>query len=311
MCLQHKSKKLWCISDLFTLVSYLMLFDAHTHLNSEQLFPDRKNHLEDFCTAWWKGLVNIGVDAIYNQRAIDIATQREDQDKCLVKAAIGYHPCIVDEQWLQKSDISKIVWNLKSVVWSHESSVVAIGEIGVDLYRWESIQTKILQQELFDQQCHLATKFNLPIVIHSRAAFAETMEILDNHPSLDIYFHCRGYTPRELDKLSTFSWHCWTGFCGNISYPKAQELRDSLVHITTNYKPQIIKTSDGLESTVWGLKLLLETDAPYLAIQAERGQMQTPAKIGLLYDYVAGLLGMDEMILQQGIEKNFKNLYIR
>jgi TatD DNase family protein len=284
-----------------------MFYDAHTHLNSKQLFPDRKLHLEDFYNCWGKGLINIGVDQLYNQRALEIASQREKQEQCMVKAAIGYHPCIVDEQSLQKSDIWRLISNLRSqIAWNREH-IIALGEIGVDLYRWESKETKILQQELFDTQCHLATELKLPIIIHSRAAFDETMEILNHHHTLDIYFHCRGYSPTQLDKLSTFFWHCWTWFCGNISYPKAQELRDSLSHLIMNYWWwnfwQV--TTDNWQS----IRVLLETDAPYLAIQSERWQVQTPAKIGLLYEYVAQLLQIEQKTLQAVLAENFRLLY--
>lgn len=302
-----------------------MFYDAHTHLNADQLFPDRKQHLEDFCNRGWKGLINIGVDQTYNDRALEIAQKWDKQEVCFVKAAIGYHPCIVDEQTLDTSKIKNLVTTLESEIRKHQSEVVALWEIGVDLYRWESKETKLLQQELFDRQCQLATELKLPIVIHSRAAFEETIEILNQHPTLDIYFHCRGYSPKELDKLSTFFWHCWTWFCGNVSYPKAQELRDSLHHLIKNYwwleylaKLDYSSINKDTKSMFWQLttdnrqpdiRLLLETDAPYLAIQSERWQIQTPAKIKLLYEFIATELQQDSKDVQYALEKNFNHLY--
>jgi TatD DNase family protein len=285
-----------------------MFYDSHTHLNSNQLFPDRKKHLEDFCKIGWKWLINIGVDHIYNDRAIQIAEQWTQQETYFVKAAIGFHPCIVDEQSLQKSHIPTLISDLKSQISNDRNHIVAIWEIGVDLYRWESKETKLIQQELFDRQCHLANELQLPIVIHSRAAFDETIEVVNHHPTLDIYFHCRGYGPTQLDKLSTFFWHCWTGFCGNVSYPKAQELRDSLHHLVNNYWWWSFwqLTTDNWQSEI---RLLLETDAPYLAMQLQRWQTQTPEKIGLLYEYVSELLQVEQKTLQVGLEENFRSLY--
>jgi TatD DNase family protein len=115
-----------------------------------------------------------------------------------------------------------------------------------------------LQKELFALQCDLAQELNLPIVVHSRDEFNQTIDILQNYKSQTIYFHCWGYGPEEYRKLNDMFPNLFIGFCGNVTYKNAQALRDTLAIVDKN-------------------QLVLETDAPYLAPQVVRGQTNHPA----------------------------------
>lgn len=97
----------------------------------------------------------------------------------------------------------KAIQKLKNQILSHQEAIVAIGECGIDLHFDTEEKTLSLQKEVFEAQCELAQKTNLPIVIHSRDAFDETFKILKNYPELTIYFHCRGYTEKEIQILLT------------------------------------------------------------------------------------------------------------
>jgi len=136
----------------------------------------------------------------------------------------------------------------------------------------------------------LAKELQLPIVIHSRDDFASTWDVIKNYKNEKIYFHCRGYGPDEIKILQDYFPQLWIGFCGNISYPKAQLLRDSL-YVTCS------------ESIV------LETDAPYLAPQQMRGKTNEPANVVYIYEYVATILDIDQQKLQESVAKNTKSLY--
>lgn len=89
-------------------------------------------------------------------------------------------------------------------------------------------KVKKLQQELFNAQCELARELALPVVIHSRDQFDDTLEIIKNYTDLKVYFHCRGYGPQELEVLHNLLPQLRVGFCGNITYPAAVQLRSSL-----------------------------------------------------------------------------------
>lgn len=146
------------------------------------------------------------------------------------------------------------------------------------------------QQKLFVQHCELARELKLPLVVHSRDAFNETFEILKNYTDLTIYFHCRGYGPEEFRMLDAEFRNLYVGFCGNVTYKNAQPLRDTLAIVPHN-------------------QLLLETDAPYLAPQAVRGEVNHPANVQYLYDFVAEQLHMTFEVLSQQVEANFFAVY--
>ncbi len=112
-----------------------------------------------------------------------------------------------------------------------------------------------------------------------------------------IYFHCRGYTTKELETLHMFiknnqNLELYIGFCGNISYPKAQDLRDSFAYCLDH-----------------DINILIETDAPYLATQAIRGQENTPAKIIYTYEYISDYFHIPLEDLQKKTHGNFMSLY--
>jgi Tat protein secretion system quality control protein TatD with DNase activity len=121
--------------------------------------------------------------------------------------------------------------------------------------------------------------------------------VVKKFPDLKVYFHCRGYTTKELEilhswKLATGNRKLFVGFCGNITYPKAQELRDCFQYCLDH-----------------DIKVLLETDAPYLAAQAIRGQQNTPANIIYTYDYVSDYFQIQKDKLKELTYNNFMELY--
>ena len=198
----------------------------------------------------------------------------------------------------------------------YKECIVAIGECGIDTHYPDSHTTLALQKDLFRQQCDLARQWDLPIVIHSRANRQATHEVLQNFKDLTIYFHCRSYTPDEIKIIKATYPKFYIGFCGNISYPKSTEIRQSLrylVHENENYPDYIIsgKVEHNNTEEIHNSKsvihnILIETDAPYLAPQSHRGETNTPAMIVETYKYISALLGMD--ITPQVVE-NAKRCY--
>lgn len=268
-----------------------MYYDSHTHLNDDKLYPQRQTYLQHFVDGWWVWLVNIWVDEQRSQKAIDIAVQSQKLfPDIYVKAAIGHHPSEVCFGKIQnEQDIQSTIQKLQNLYEQYSDHIVAIGECGIDTH-YEGDPHLDLQKELFRQQCELAKSLNLPIVIHSRDDFAATFDVVKNYADQKIYFHCRGYGPDEIKILQDTFAQLRIGYCGNISYPKAQTLRDSLYAT----RPESI---------------VLETDAPYLAPQQLRWQINEPANVVHIYEYVASILDISLQNLQQAVAHNIKNLY--
>lgn len=269
-----------------------MLTDSHTHLNSPQLFPKRQQHLQYFVDTWGVWLSIIGTNLEDSKQAIQIVAQaRQAFPDLQIGATIGIHP---EYAWL--IDIHHQVQTLDNLYCQHKDLIIWIGEIGTDLYREQYRPYHTQQKELFHLQCKLADKYNLPIVIHSRADFEGSLETVKQFEGLKIYFHCRGYTSKELSilqaELKTRGSRFFVGFCGNVSYPKAQELRDSLQYCLEHH-----------------IDIVLETDAPYLAPQIIRWQQNTPAHIIHTYQYISEYFHIDIDTLKQDTHDNFVDLY--
>ncbi len=269
----------------------MKLFDAHTHLNTDPLVQDREWYLKAFVDAWGAWLVNSGADEQYNLKGIEIAKLSQHSfPSLIVKSTLGLHPQECVEGVVTAQNIpEKITW-LKNLYLNNKEHIVAIGECGIDLHYPHWLETLDVQKQLFIEHCKLARELNLPLVIHSRDAFAETFEILNDYTDLVIYFHCRGYGVKEFEILNSKCKKLYVGFCGNVTYKNADNLRETL---------KIVPLS----------QLLLETDAPYLAPQVIRGETNHPANVVYIYNFVAEYLSINPTLLSDQIEHNFLSVY--
>lgn len=271
----------------------MRLYDAHTHLNNEQLFPVLEDCLKRFIEVWWVGLVNVGASDFYNEKGIEIAKNYFPKESLLVKASVGLHPEVVDTEVNEENMEAKIE-NLKQMIQDNREFVVGVGECGIDLHQAWSLETLDLQKRLFSLQCDLARELNLPLIVHSRDGFDQTLDVLKEYRDLVVYFHCRWYEADEVERLKVegqrLNWKLFIWFCGNVTYKKADVLRESLKLVP-------------LES------LVLETDAPYLSPQVVRWEQNEPANVKYIYEFVAEYLWMDIEKLAQQCEVNFKSLY--
>lgn len=277
-----------------------MLYDAHTHLNGEELYPKREEYLALFTEAGGAGIINSGASDEYNTKWIEIAREalslKPLASSCAVKTTIGYHPDVCLHGEITEENIQKKISELRSLYESNKDVIVAIGECGIDTYYPWTEETLPLQKKLFAMQCDLAKELDLPLMVHIRKDFATALEILKNYQDMTVYVHCRWFWPEEVELLNSEfkiqNVKLFIGFCGNITYKNAQNLRDSLVKVSLD-------------------QLVLETDAPWLSPQVVRGTTNHPANVKYIYDFVAGELNMSQSVLEEQIEKNVLKLYIR
>ena len=183
-----------------------MIIDAHTHLNTNQLFGDYKKYLENFERIWWKILVNAWANNEYNQKWIQMAKESNDFSNLTVKTAIWRHPCDIPQN---ESDFLSHLDGLEKIYQENRDYIVAIGECGIDLHFSENPTVEV-QQNALKLQAQLARKLDLPLMIHSRDGFRETMEVLKEFSGLKVFrfknlFSCSGI-------LKTWTGRMWKYF---------------------------------------------------------------------------------------------------
>lgn len=208
-------------------------------------------------------IVAIGVGRESSERAVALAHEHP-----AVHAAVGVHPNDAD---LFTDD--DLVW-LRRLC--DDPRVVAVGECGLDHYRDAALPAN--QRRAFAAQIALATEVGLPLVIHTRAAARETLDMLAEHAGdHPVILHCFSL-PEHLDEVVERGY--MLSFAGPVTFPKSLDLQRAAA-----------AAPDAL--------LLVETDSPYLAPVPRRGRPNRPANVAHTLRFVAGLRGVTEAELDE------------
>ena len=236
------------------------MVDSHAHLYSEQFKPDRMMALDRALEAGVRTIVLPNID----DSSIDgmLALEADAPATCL--ACMGLHPCSVGKQWERQ------LYEVEE--WLGRRPFAAIGEAGLDLYWDKTLLAE--QQAALRVQLNLAKKHGLPIILHTREAFAETAALVREAQdgTLRGVFHCFSGTLAEAQEAIALGFRLGIG---GVATFKNGGLDAVLPHI-------------GLEH------LLLETDAPYLAPVPHRGKRNEPAYLPLVLRRGASLLDRPE-----------------
>ena len=236
-----------------------MLVDTHCHFNHEQFVIDSELAIARAGVASVTRMIVVGFDLESSGKAVSLAVLH---DKTLF-AAVGVHP----------HDAK--TWNSAAAhqleAWAAEPGVCAIGEIGLDYYR--DLSPRPLQKSVFREQLRIARNINLPVIIHCRDAYDDTLQILFEERVQDIggVMHCWAGTLADAKRTLDLGMHL--GFGGTITYKNADNVREALKSIP-------------LEA------VLLETDAPYLSPIPYRGKRNEPAYVRIVAEAAAELRGI-------------------
>lgn len=215
--------------------------DTHCHLDS---LDDAESALAEARTAGVTAMVTVGTDLASSHLAVRDAGLYPG-----VRAAVGVHPHEADS--FDQSALETIQALAK------DPGVVAIGEIGLDFYRIHSSVER--QQKAFRIQLDLAKQCGKPVILHIRDAYPEALELLEKSgPPPKLVFHC--FSGSEADAGRALALGACISFAGNITYKKSEALREAA---------KVIPLS----------RLLIETDAPYLAPVPYRGKPNQPAYV--------------------------------
>lgn len=235
------------------------LTDSHAHLYAAPFDPDRAAALERATAAGVRTILLPNIDHASIEAMLALEAQAPGQ----CHALMGLHPCSVTK------DFERQLYEVED--WLSRRPFVGIGEAGLDLYWDKTLLAE--QQQALRVQLGLAKQHGIPIVLHTRAAFAETAALVAEAQdgTLRGVFHCFSGTVAEAQQVIALGFELGIG---GVATFKNGGLDQVLPHV-------------GLEH------LLLETDCPYLAPVPYRGKRNEPAYLPLVLHRVAALLGRD------------------
>jgi len=237
------------------------VIDSHAHLYFDRFDEDRDATVARARESGVEQVINIGIDVTTSEQSIDLA--RADEG---LYATVGVHPTTPVE------NLDDAVSALRELALHNKDEVVAVGEIGLDYY-WKDVPHD-LQKDKLHAQLALARELELPVIFHCREALDDLFAALESEPSLPGgVFHCFAGGANEVDRALALGFHI--SFAGNVTYPKAK-----LLHEAARYAPVD--------------KLLLETDAPFLAPQPRRGKRNEPSFLPFTCKFLAELKGIPE-----------------
>lgn len=250
----------------------MYLIDSHTHVYLPEFADDRQEVME---RAREQGVEMMFLPAI-DSSTHDVMMEMERVfPQC--RAMIGLHPCSVKPDYDRELNIIKDHLSIRNFI--------AIGEIGLDFY-WDKTHVK-QQYEAFHQQIELALNHDLPIVIHSRNAVDECIDVVSGYPGLKGVFHCFSGNVDQARKILDLDF--MLGIGGVVTFKNSG--LDKVIEIT------------GID------RVILETDAPYLAPVPYRGKRNEPAYTRLVAEKLAVITGKTLEEVAELTTRNAQNLF--
>ncbi len=256
-----------------------MLIDTHTHISFPEFDADRPNIIERALEANVGKMILVGTDLESSRGAIALAEQHP-----FLWATVGLHPHDakdLDDKLLQT--LAQLADHPKVVAW---------GETGLDFYYEHSTPKE--QRQAFIEQIRLAKKKRLPLVVHTRDAWKDTFELLVDEgvqahaEAYGAVLHCftgdREIAERGIDLGFMIS------FSGIVTFKKAYALQEAAATIDLN-------------------KIVIETDAPYLAPQGKRGKRNEPAYVRFIAEKLAELRNVSYETIAEATSINAERLF--
>lgn len=253
------------------------IFDTHAHYTDKSFETKFEGGASALLSALYENgvdkIINVGTNTANSAEAIEMAKNYEG-----MYAAVGIHPSDVDEEISLEDAIAKLRGFLDN---REEYKIVALGEIGLD-YHWRQ-DNKEMQAAFFEAQLKLAEEYDIPVVIHDREAHGDTFDAILRHPKVRGVFHCYSGSPEMARDLVRRGWYI--SFTGVITYKNAPVVQASAKAVPLD-------------------RILVETDAPYLAPVPHRGKVNRSDYIEYTLRTLADLHGVSEEEIREITHKN-------
>lgn len=235
-----------------------MIFDSHAHYDDEAFDTDREELLNSMAARGVGTIVNVGASLRGVRDTVKLMKQYP-----FIYGAVGVHPDEVGDL-----DETQMIW-LRSLCM--EEKTVAIGEIGLDYY-WNKENHEV-QKHWFVRQMDLAKEVGYPIIVHSRDAAKDTLDLMkaERADTLTGVIHCYSYSLEHAREYMNMGYYLGIG--GVVTFSNAKKLKEVVKYAPLDY-------------------LLLETDCPYLAPEPHRGERNTSANLRFVAEKIAELKGV-------------------
>jgi TatD DNase family protein len=250
------------------------LVDSHCHLDDEKFDPDRAQVIERALAAGVEMMMAIGTGG-----DLDVAIQQAERYP-FIYATIGVHP---HDAAKATPDTFERLRDLAG-----HPKVLAIGEIGLD-YHYD-FSPRDVQRSVFERQLEIAAEFHKPIVIHTREAWEDTIALLETYwrpHGLGGIMHCFSGNADQAALCVDLGFHL--SFGGILTFPKSADIQEAARRAPAD-------------------RLLIETDAPYLAPVPHRGKRNEPAYVAETARKLAQLRGVSPEEIAQTTTENFRKL---
>lgn len=251
-----------------------MYTDSHAHITSDALFPEIDALLDRAKEAKVQTILNICTDAKTLERGLEISKR---------------YPWVYNSAATTPHDVDKEGEELFPLMEraAKSGALVAVGETGLDYFYSHSSPQN--QKQFLRRYLHLALECKLPVIIHCREAFADFFEMIDSeYRDAPGVLHCFTGTLREAEEVIKRGWYL--SLSGIVTFKKSEELRE-------------VAKMAPLD------RLLIETDAPYLAPQSQRGKQNEPSYLPETAKLIASIKTIDLEELGKATSENAKRLF--
>jgi TatD DNase family protein len=257
----------------------MKIFDTHAHYDDSWFDEDREELLSSFAENGVKKVCNIGAAYKGCSDTVELVKKYD-----FFYGAVGIHPTEIDEV---KDKKEEVLDTLRRYVAENER-IVAIGEIGLDYHLDDcDDEVKKTQRDWFVSQMELARELKAPIVVHSRDAAADTMSVMKECNAAEIggVVHCYSYSAEMAKQYVDMGFYIGVG--GVVTFKNGRKLCETVTAIPLE-------------------RIVLETDAPYLAPQPYRGKRNSSLYIPYMAQKIAAIKGID---VEQVYEQTYENAH--
>ena len=251
-----------------------MLFDTHAHYDDDWFDADRDALLASMPERGVGLIVNPGITVETSRQAIAMAERYGH-----VYAAVGIHPENCHDF------VPAHIEQLREL--ARHPKVVAIGEIGLDYY-WDTNPPKEFQQQVLRSQMALAAELKLPVIIHDRDAHADTLASVKEFPEVTGVFHCYSGSVEDARTLVKMGW--MLSFNGAATFKNARKAPEVIAEVPLE-------------------RLMIETDAPYLAPVPHRGKRNDSSLVHLVAEKIAQIKGLTAEEVEKATWDNGKRFF--